>query len=297
MLFARGALALRDARLRWAVVMSSRLWLMATSRTGLTMDIRFVPPARGAPKRNACLYHLVRGTWTAFSPSVARFEGPTAFLVTREQLDGANGGRSLSYRSVGAPYHAIELHGPAADFGEVGATPAPVALDAETWRLARRVIDIGFDADEALAASVTDLVGRLTELGLVTREARDRLTKPTSAIMRGVWRAVRPMMDGFAPSANLKDVSSASGLSERQVARNVGWILNRFAFPSDGWRLAMHTLRLKLAVLLLSAEGATVGEVADALGYKSITAMAKAFREAKLATPSEIQRLVRDASP
>jgi AraC-like DNA-binding protein len=42
-------------------------------------------------------------------------------------------------------------------------------------------------------------------------------------------------------------------------------------------------------VLLLSAPGGTVAEVAKAVGYGSPIALARAFRDAKLPAPSTVQ--------
>jgi transcriptional regulator GlxA family with amidase domain len=46
-------------------------------------------------------------------------------------------------------------------------------------------------------------------------------------------------------------------------------------------------------VLLLSAPGATVADVATTVGYGSPIAMARAFRDARLPAPSAIQTALR----
>jgi AraC-like DNA-binding protein len=222
-----------------------------------------------------------------------RFDGPAAFLLAREHLDGANGTRSLTYRADGEPYASIELHGSIDDLGHAPSPPAAVALDERAWQSAERVVSLGLEDDAALVARLTEHVDRLRDLGVVSAEAHDAMARPPSLVFRALWRAFRPLVEGFSASASLHQVSTATGLSERQAGRNVESFFGRFAFPGKGWRPVMRVVRLKLAVLLLSAEQATVGEVADAVGYKSVTAMAKAFRDAKLAPPSEIQGLLR----
>jgi transcriptional regulator GlxA family with amidase domain len=52
-------------------------------------------------------------------------------------------------------------------------------------------------------------------------------------------------------------------------------------------------LRLRTAVVLLSAAEATVVEVARLVGYGSPIAMARAFRDAKLPAPSVVQAELR----
>jgi len=46
-------------------------------------------------------------------------------------------------------------------------------------------------------------------------------------------------------------------------------------------------------VLFLSAPGGTPSEVAKAVGYGSLDAMGRAFRDAKLPAPSVVQEAVR----
>jgi AraC-like DNA-binding protein len=293
MLVARGTLELRGAKLRWGVGFTARLWFLAVWRSGLAIDTRFIPPGRGAAKKSTCLYHLIRGVWETHPPAAASFDGPSAFLLAREHLDGGNGTRSLTYRAAGEPYASIEVHGSIDDLGTAGSPPVPVALDARAWQSAEQVVALGLDDDQALAARLSELVDRLRELGLVSADAHEAMTRPPSLVFRALWRAFRPLVESFSTSATLRDVSTATGLSERQASRNVESFFGRFAFPGKGWRPVLRVVRLKLAVLLLSAEHATVGDVADAVGYKSVTAMAKAFRDAKLAPPSEIQDLLR----
>ena len=57
--------------------------------------------------------------------------------------------------------------------------------------------------------------------------------------------------------------------------------------------LATLHLRLKVAVLFLSAEGISVAEVAEASSYGSVDAMARAFRDAGLPPPSKVQAQLR----
>src|SRR5256885_16480661 len=98
----RGSLELHNARLRWGVAFTPRLWFLIVWRTGLILDTRLLPPARGRAKRMACLYHLIDGSWE--STSLGRFAGPTALVLTREHMDGADAARSLTYRTWGDPF-------------------------------------------------------------------------------------------------------------------------------------------------------------------------------------------------
>ena len=84
------------------------------------------------------------------------------------------------------------------------------------------------------------------------------------------------------------EAAEAVGLSVRQLRRDIDGFVDAFQFGLGGWRHEMRRLRLKIAALGLSAEGATVAEVARATGYGSTEAMARAFREAGLPPPSTV---------
>ena len=64
--------------------------------------------------------------------------------------------------------------------------------------------------------------------------------------------------------------------------------------PLPGLRLdAMRVLRLRAAVLMLSAPGSTPSDVARTVGYGSLDAMGRAFRDAALPAPSVVQAAVK----
>ena len=55
----------------------------------------------------------------------------------------------------------------------------------------------------------------------------------------------------------------------------------------------MKVMRLRAACLFLSAPGATPSDVARTIGYGSLDAMGRAFRDANLPSPSVVQEAVR----
>jgi transcriptional regulator GlxA family with amidase domain len=77
-------------------------------------------------------------------------------------------------------------------------------------------------------------------------------------------------------------------MSMRQVGRDAKELSTAFGI-GGGYRDALLVLRLRTAVLMLSAEGAGVADVAKLVGYGSPIAMARAFRDANLPAPSVIQ--------
>ena len=101
---------------------------------------------------------------------------------------------------------------------------------------------------------------------------------------------VRPMVERFYLTGTLQELSDSAGVSARQLDRNVKEFLASFGLIGAGWRPATRYLRLKLSVMLLSAEGASITDVAKIVGYGSPDAMARAYRDAGLAAPSTVQQ-------
>jgi len=107
------------------------------------------------------------------------------------------------------------------------------------------------------------------------------------------WRAVRRLAERFALSATLGELGALAEVSGRQVDRFVSEFTRAFPMSGGGWRAVTVHFRLKTAVLFLSAEDATIAEVAHAVGYGSADAMAKAFRDAGVPSPSTIREALR----
>jgi hypothetical protein len=90
------------------------------------------------------------------------------------------------------------------------------------------------------------------------------------------------------------DAVCASGRCERQLRRDVQALYDRLGLHIDGLRGIMSRQRVLSAVMLLSAKGATVGEVARSVGYSSSRALALALQRAGLPTASAISAVGRD---
>jgi AraC-like DNA-binding protein len=294
MLLARGSTTIGKGRIAWACTFAGRIWSVLVERDGLALDTRFVPPVEGDPKPNGCLYLLLHGTFQTFDASPVRREAPCAFIVTDEELDGGRGVRVMPLRASGAPYRAIELHLALAD---IVSPRGVVTLDAATWDAAMRAGQLeAHTSDEALVSPVTELLERLAAAGIIRREAVAVALKPTSPTFGRLWSALRPMVERLYLAPTIQQVSDATGVSGRQIDRYVRDFVHAFGLVGAGWRPATRHLRLKLSVILLSAEGASVGDIAKIVGYGSSDAMARAFRDAKMPAPSTIQEELRKAA-
>ena len=289
MLVAGGTRQFGAGTMRSRLLLERRVFAHVVMRDRLVFDARFVPAEQGRSDQ-VVLYLLVSGTFEVLAPRPMVFEGPVAFVLDEDQFEGALGERSLVFRSAGRPYVAIELRFAREDvLVDPPSKPAHIASDEAMWRAVRSLIDL---EDAALAAdAMRALLGELARLGLVREDLVDSVTSSDGRFAR-VWHALRPMIERFYVLPTLAEVSVGSGLSLRQLAREMVAFTASFRVGSH-WRDVVRRLRLKIAVVGLSAPEATIASVSRAAGYGSTDAMARAFRDAGLPAPTAVQAAVR----
>jgi AraC-like DNA-binding protein len=85
------------------------------------------------------------------------------------------------------------------------------------------------------------------------------------------------------------DFTDEVGLSERQLRRQLKEVLSWYPAVADerSFRAALNATRMRRAVALMTAQGATVKRVAEVLGYGSAVAFTNACQRAGLGAPSE----------
>ncbi len=299
MLFAGGERELGSGRLRWRMAFGGKFWWIVVDRSGLVLDTRFVPGAHVDERDNACIYLLLNGAFEALSPIAKKIEGPSALLLSEEQLEGATKLRSLTYRAMGEPFVSVQIHFPNSFLAieppqRSHAPPHVLELDEKAWSVAREVADAARVSADDSFEPMQRLVSMLVAQGIVLPEAMKPVVVKTPAPLELLWRGVRPMVERLYLTPTVEEVSSATGISVRQVDRYIGQFLARFGhLGGTGWRLATRHMRLKLAVLWLSADGISIADVATATSYGSADAMARAFRDAGLPSPSKIQSTLR----
>ena len=88
------------------------------------------------------------------------------------------------------------------------------------------------------------------------------------------------------------DFTDEVGLSERQLRRQLKEVLSWFpaVYDERSFRAALNATRMRRAVALMTAKGATVKRVAEVLGYGSAVAFTNACQRAGLGKPSEFAR-------
>jgi AraC-like DNA-binding protein len=291
MLLARGNTALGGAALRWAFVFARNISSIVVERRGLVFDARYLPAAKGAPGSGVCLYLLLRGSWQVHGEPLG-FEGPSAFVVAPHVLEGSRGRRAYAFRAVGEPFQAVQLYLRPSDISIEGSErPVPVAIDEDILDSAMRAASLGHASDDDIIGGIVDVLRGLERSGIVRTKVVDTAMDPTP--FARLWAAIRPMAEKFVLSPTLQQMGDLAGLSSRQLERHLQGFFTTFGFVGSGWRTATRHLRLKLAVLFLSAEDVTIGDVSIAVGYGSTDAMARAFRDADLPAPSVVQAALR----
>jgi AraC-like DNA-binding protein len=292
MLTASGERSFGKSTLRSTFLFGVGFWAHAVERRGLCFDTRFLPASQGSSPRYS-LQLVLDGTVEIFGPEARRLTGPVAVLMTEDQFEGANGQRSFTFRSFGEPFRAIDLrmapewlrlpHGP---------LPRAIELSSEVLALARAVT-AKQPADKAGGAARA-LLAQLAAEGMIGDGLAAR-SEVSSRIAR-LWGALRPMAERFYSSPTLQEVSEQSGISLRQLARDVEDFVEQTKLGSSGWRDTTRRFRLKLAVVGLSAPNVGIAEIADAAGYGSTVAMARAFQDAGLPAPIAVREALRRAS-
>ncbi len=286
-------IALGDTELAVGMTFERRFRIFAIDRRGITFDTRFSPPIRKEPTNAVIVYLLLEGTlrWS----DGEEVHGPALFLMHERDFEGSQGARERYFRSWGQPFRAVELR--------VARTDCTLALDADRAMVALTGVD-----DRLVAAGrlylhashgkkgqtiVADLAARyLKELharGVLATRLSESIVRDEG--LRGrLWEAMRPSLVSFGADAKQDELVERMGWSSRRVQRElvrialahgVGWL--------GGWRDVALRYRVRVAVLLLSNPANAIGDVARAVGYSSVEALAHALESCGLPSATAIR--------
>jgi AraC-like DNA-binding protein len=295
MLVARGERSVGAGALRWAILLGPQFRMSIVQRCGLVFDTRFVPASSQAANTNPCVYLLLDGTWQ--TSMGASFAAPQALLVSEAHLDGAEGVRPFTYRAAGEPFCMMELHfNPSVTSLRAASEPVPLSLDAATWAAAAVVAERSRGDDVRLLPETASLLAALAKLGLVSPALAETALHPMPAQFRLLWKAIGPIVERLDLRPTVKELSAVTGGTPREVDRNVRAFVSSFGFVGASWRAGTRYWRLKLAIVFLSADGASIADVARAVGYGSTDAMARAFRDAGLLAPKVVKEQIASAA-
>lgn len=298
MVYARAVLvATSEARLGGSSLRSTLLFERAirgavVERRGLTFDTRFAAAAAGEPDAVGHLFLMLRGTLD--TDRGERFTGPLGVVLADDEWERP-GRASRTFRTSGEIVDVVQLR-IARDqlLAPVGLGAGPLAMTPACWDACAALHDQGPRGE---ASSLSGLLGALAAARIVSPALTATVIGEEPERFRRMWAALRPLFQTHGATTSLKQLADSLGLSMRQVGRDAKELSTAFGIAS-GYRDALLVIRLRQAVLMLSAPGATVAEVARLVGYGSPIALARAFRDARLPPPSAIQAALRgEASP
>lgn len=281
MLRARGAFVVGRSRLAVDVALSLGVVSLAVERARLRFDTRFIGATAPVVRDGLVLKLVLEGRlqWG----EGAGLDGPTAFALPASELDGVADG-SVRYWIEGERVRVLEFwlgaHPPARRGPEA---PSPAVLSA-----ARALFDAAAPSapeqdatrdDAARIAATNALLSALADDGWCQPRALLELSGPAWERMRAAFRRVDLQR-------SLKVLAGDTAVSERQFHRDFGALAD---VAGTGFRETLRRWRVRLGVILLSAEGGSVAEVARALGYARPEAMNAVFRSSGLPRPSELR--------
>ena len=293
MFLALTKLELGAAALRMHVALHPRLLIVTIERT--VYDTRLV--AAGEPLlAGGLLIYLVLEGRVVWHDTAEVFEAPSCLVLRDEDFEGAGGPGHPTFRTDSARFRAIEVRVDAS----CGVPSVPRPLDSATREAAetywRAALQTSAPSGEPMAGPTNDLLGALLRVGLVVGLDDIDLSIEEPRHLEVLWEAVASIFENIDLGTTQNMVADQSLLSTRQVHRDVGEILGRLRLPAKGWRDALRAWRLRLAIVLLSADGVSIAGVAKAVGYARAEAMANAFQAAGLPTPFAIRRSLQAAA-
>jgi AraC-like DNA-binding protein len=299
MLSAVASLTRGPVELTVGMAFDRRFRLFAIDRRGLVFDTRFAPAVPGSTD-GVIVYLLLEGElrW-ADGLSVV---GPALFLMRERDFEGDGGGRGRTFRSWGEPYRTVELRLRPADCAIApGDAPPVIELEgADDPILAAGRLYLHASHAKKGRTLVADLAGdylrRLRERGLLAVDLASTITHD-EGVRGALWEALRPSVEAFGASAKQEDIVSRVGWGARRVQRElIRMVIAHGVDWLGGWRQVTVRYRVRVAVMLLSNPALSVGEIADALGYTSVEALAHAFEACGLPAATEVRRAIRAAA-
>ncbi len=289
MLFASSARTFAGAELRTAVFLERQFRAHVIARDRLVYDTRFAPPAKDARRAPtfAHLFAQLTGELVVGDRAIAT----PALLVLDEREFDRIARDAITFRSSGERALIVEIRVPAAAVHRpIGIAHGPITVEWAPYRAIERAHAVA-SAVEEIGRHVRSLLDHLATTGVLAENLTGPIDEPER--YQRLWATLRPLYEDHATSTSIKQLSVLTKLSLRQLGRDLGDLARDFHLFGGGFRETMRVLRLRAAVLLLSAPTATPAEVARAVGYGSLDAMARGFRDAGLPAPAIVRDAVR----
>jgi AraC-like DNA-binding protein len=277
------------SQMRTTIFLSRELRAQHVRRAGLVLDSRFV--AHADKPLDVVTVMLVR-EGTLCTSGGARASGTSAWILGEDELERVVPG-ATTVRLWGDPFVSVSLVVPRARVQlPIGAAYGPRPLGSAVWEAFDAMPPPG-DVTDAHAQSLVALLDRLADEGVVARAIADDARKPDEhpAATR-LWTKLAERYEKQDSAVYVDLFSVAMGSSPRQITRGLQALTRQFLF-FGGFRESLRVLRLRRAALLLSAPSLRASDVARLVGYGSVDAMGRAFRDAGFPSATEIRKETR----
>jgi AraC-like DNA-binding protein len=271
-LFARGKIAVADTSVTLSVAVGGGTLVLAIVRRNAVFDTRVVPRHSSLRPAGGVVIVVLEGR-VVWHRTGAIVDAPCMFVVPDDSSPAFD---EAQYRTEGPLLRAVEIHVARAAVEEPRAISGTIANAAERYHTAC-FDDALRDERNARAHEL------LTTLG-------EDVGSDADAPANRLWQALASSLERLDVGSTMALVALATGVSERQARRDLQSTVERMRLPYAGWRDAAKRFRVRLALVLLSAPGASIGEVAHAVGYRHGEALANAFADAGMAPPGRIRR-------
>ncbi len=255
-------------------------------RESLAFDTKFAAAASGKPEPVGHLFLMLAGRWVSNGET---HHGPVGFILADDEIERLHE-TSRTFRTDGEHVDVVQLRIAKPHVrAPIGMSHGPLAIAAPAWDAVTTLVA---HAPRGNAGHVAALLDAFATAGILDRALTQTVVGEEPERFRRLWAALEPLYSTYGATTSLKQLASSLGMSMRQVGRDAKELSTAFGI-GGGYRDALLMLRLRVAVLLLSAPQATVQDVAKLVGYGSPIAMARAFRDAKLPAPSTVQAALR----
>lgn len=278
------------------LVFQRRFQLFAVARTETVFDSSFCPPAErddAVSSGRVGLYIVLDGVFRWTLPDTLAVRDRGALVAPAEFLIGAGGKRTRDFVTGGPIFRGLEFYFRAEDVCEAPTGPRRVVLSDATMEAAcayASFVHSGAHRDRAERVSllralldglVRDHVLHASALyGLVLEETGHEV----------VWNQLMAWLEPLELNGSLETLAERVGLSLRQTTRRLESMMATFAFPWYQWRTLTRSVRMRLAVLLLSNPELSITDIARTTGYAGVQSLAHALQAAGLPSPSDVRQ-------
>lgn len=287
MLVATSVLRTQAAGLQSTLLFERAVRGTVIRRESLVFDTKYLARAAGKPEPVGHLFLLLAGRFVSDRGEI--ISAPVAHLLADEEMERPSK-TSRTFRTDGPRVDVVHLRIASDNLrAPIGMDAGPIALSPATWDAAAALVA---GAPQGDATLLTRMIDALASSDVVTGGITSTVISDEPERYRRLWSALSQLFEVYGATTSLKQLASSLGMSMRQIGRDAKELATAFGM-GGGYRDALLVLRLRVAVLLLSAPDAGVGDIAKLVGYASPIAMARAFRDAKLPSPSVIAAALR----